>query len=315
MKKALAGPAKRTAKKLPERRAMIAAVRRRALILRGRLEKWTRRADREANRVLIGAWPRIERAGRKAAARGARWGRWAGRRLRPVAVLALRWMSWLERRLLRARDLAIRAATRASGVLTQQRTICVVIVACAACLAVSQFIDYRSVEIGQPGYAGLPAASPPTIDAKTAGEAHSYLLLPLAAVAAGVGVAAAVSGRRRLGRIVFALGAASLALVLLVDLPAGLDASSQSTRFAGATGVLEDGFYAEVAASAGLMLGGLLLSLKPHVRKRRARRRLRVRKPRLARTQGGRRRARTWRVRKRGGRPRTKPDDGLQRPA
>jgi hypothetical protein len=321
MKKALAGPAKRTAKKLPERRAMIAAVRRRALVARGRAEKLTRRVDREANRLMLAAWPRIERSARAVSGRAVRWARWAGRRLRPVAVLGLRVLSRLERRLLRVRDLAIRAATRASGALTPQRAVCAVIIALSACLAASQFIDYRSVEIGQPGYEGLPAATPPTMDARTAGDVHAYLLVPLAAVAAALALFAAVTGRRRLGRIVLALGAVSLGVVLLIDMPAGLDASTQSTRFAGATGVLQDGFYAELAASAGLMLGGLLLSLKPRARRRRAHSKRRInwrfrpRKPRLARTQGGRRGARTKRVRKRGGRPRTKPDDGLQRPA
>jgi len=290
MKKALAGPAKRTAKKLPERRAMIAAVRRRALVARGRLEKFSRRVDREANRVMVRGLPRVERLARAARRRGAGWARWVGRRLRPAAVLGLRTLSRLERRLLRARDLAIRGATRASRVLTPQRAICAAVIAAAACLVASQFVDYRAVEIGQPGYTGLSAATPPTVDARPAGDAHAYLLIPLGVAAAAIAVAAAATGRRRLGRVVFGLGTVALAVVLLIDMPAGLDASSHEARFAGATGVLQDGFYAELAASAGLMLTGLLLSLKPRVRRRpvRARRRInwrfRPRKPRLART-------------------------------
>ena len=59
-----------------------------------------------------------------------------------------------------------------------------VVLASAACLVVSQFVNYRSVEIGQPGYAGLTAAAPPTVAAKTAGEAHAYVLVPLALLAA-----------------------------------------------------------------------------------------------------------------------------------
>ena len=46
-------------------------------------------------------------------------------------------------------------------------------------------------------------------------------------------------------------------------MPAGLDLSGQASRFAGATAVLTDGFYAQLAAAAGMMLGGLLLLLAP----------------------------------------------------
>jgi hypothetical protein len=230
--------------------------------------------------------------------------RWA-RRLRPLGVLLFRLLAALERWLLRVRDLAVRAATRASAVLTPERAICLTILASAACLAVAQFVDYRTVEIGGAGYAGLPAASAPRVATEAAGAAHGYLLLPVALLAAALALVVLRNGRRRgLGRIVFALGLLSLAVILLVDLPAGLDAGAQTSRFAGAAAVLLDGFYAQIAASAGLMIGGLLLVYRP-----------RARKPSLARTQGGRRSARTLFVRKQGGRPRTPPDEGLQRPA
>jgi hypothetical protein len=302
MKKALAGPAKRTAKKKPERRAMIAAARRRVLIVRVRVRTLTRRVDRAANRAMVKGWPRLVRAAGRAKRTGTRWARRLDRRLRPLGVRLFRLLSFLEKRLLRGRDLAIRGVARASAVLTPERAICLTIVAAAACLLASQFVEFHAVELGQPGYEGLPAATPPTIDAETAGQAHAYLLVPVAVLAAALALAVLRNGRRRgLGRIVFLLGLLSLAVVLLVDLPAGLDASAQEASFAGATAVLYDGFYAQIAAAVGLMLGGLLLS--------------RARKPRLARTQGGRRSARTLFVRKQGGRPRTKPDDGLQRPA
>ena len=61
-----------------------------------------------------------------------------------------------------------------------------------------------AVEIGQPGYAGLPdVAEPPTVDVRTAGEAHAYLLVPLGPLAALLGLprcaasAAAGAGRGR----------------------------------------------------------------------------------------------------------------------
>jgi hypothetical protein len=303
---------------------MIAAARRRAMVARVRAEAftrgadrrlnsllvqaprvgaWTRAADRRLNRALVGAWPRLATAGRRLRALVAPRARWVGRRLRPVGVFLLRRLAWLERRLLRAAAWARRGATKASAVLTPQRAIYLTILAAAGCLIAAQFVEYRAVEIGQPEYAGLPAAEAPTVGAETAGEAHAYLLVPVGLLAAALALAALRNERRRgLGRIVFALGLLSLALVLLVDLPAGLDAGAEATRFSGTKAVLYDGFYAQIAAAAGLMLGGALLS--------------RARKPSLARTQGGRRSARTWSVRKQGGHPRTEdPDEGLQRSA
>jgi hypothetical protein len=304
MKKALAGPAKRPAKKKPERRAMIAATRRRLRALAQ--VSWTRargataRLDRGANRLMVRVWPPASRLARRVAAVAKRWARWVGRRLRPVGVLLLRAFSVLERRLLRARDLAIRIATRASAVLTPERAICGVIFAAGACLIVSQFVDYSAVEVGQPGYAGLPAASPPLIDGEAAGAAHAYLLVPVGAIAAALALLAVWTGRNRLGRVVFALGLVSLAVVLLVDRPAGLDAGAQTSRFSGATAVLQSGFYAELAAASGLMLGGLLLILSPRLAARYHARPCRTRTSLFARAASALRRRRRRRASSRG---------------
>jgi hypothetical protein len=264
---------------------MIAAVRRRAMVARVRAEAftrsadrrlnsvlvaapraatWTRAADRRLDGVLIGVWPRLAAAGKRVRQVVAPPVRRLGNRLRPLGVFLLRRLAWLERVLLRAQARAVRMATSASAVLTPQRAICLTILACAALLIVTQFVAYRAVEIGQPGYAGLPVAEAPTVGDETAGQAHAYLLVPLAVLAGALALAALRKERRRgLGRIVFALGALALAIALLVDLPAGLDASAESARFSGAEAVLYDGFYAEVAAAAGLMLGGALLVLAP----------------------------------------------------
>jgi len=232
-----------------------------SLLVQGpRVAARTHEADLRLNRLLERAWPPLARIGRRSRSLAGR----LGRRLRPAAVFLLRRLAWLERRLLRVKTRAAQVATRVSGVLTPQRAICLAILASAAALIVSQFVDYRAVEIGQPGYAGLPAAEAPTIGVETAGEAHAYLLVPLALLAGALALAALRNERRRgLGRVVFALGAVALAVALLVDLPAGLDASAESARFSGAEAVLYDGFYAEIAAAAGLMLGGALLVLAP----------------------------------------------------
>jgi hypothetical protein len=169
-----------------------------------------------------------------------------------------------ERWVRRALGLARRTATRASAVLTPQRTLGLLAIAAGVCLVASQFLDYRGVEIGQPGYAGLlEAARPPTVDVETAGAAHAYVLVPLGALAALLGAFAVSRDRRRLGLAIAALGLFAIALILLVDLPNGLDAGTQTSRFAGATAVLEDGFYAELAAAAGLVVAGLLYYARP----------------------------------------------------
>jgi hypothetical protein len=249
---------------------------------------------------MVRAWPPISRRARRVTAIAKRWTRWVGRRLRPVGVLLLRAFSLLERRLLWARGLAIRAATRASAVFTPERAICAVCVASGALLIASQFIDYTAVEVGQPGYAGLPAASPPLIDGEAAGAAHGFLLVPVGAIAIALALFAVWTGRHRLGRIVFFLGLLSLAVVLFVDRPAGLDAGAQTSRFSGATAVLQGGFYAELAAAAGLMLGGLLLIFAPRAAARYHARPCRTRINLFARAASGLRRRRRRRVSSRG---------------
>jgi len=274
---------------------MIAAARRRTAAaraaagrrLRGAVPA-TRRLDRAVDRQLQRAWPLLARGSR--AARSA--SRSAARRLRPLAALLFRLLALVERLLLRAAAISRRAATAASAVITPQRAICLTIFGAAACLIAAQFVEYRAVELGQQGYAGLPAAEAPTTGGETAGAASAYLLVPVGLLAAALAGWAALDERRRgLGRVVFALGLLSLATILIVDLPAGLDVGSAAARFSGAEAVLYDAFYAQIAAAGGLILGGLLLSGKAsRIRRRHG---YRPRKPSLARTQGGRRSART----------------------
>lgn len=265
MKKALSGPAKRTAKtkRLPERRAMIAAARRRAAAALALAETHTRRLDRAAARRFDRLRPVATRLATRARDGAARLWRASKRRARPVAVLALRGFGRCERVLRRASAAVVRWATRASAVFTPRRAICVTVLVSATCLAIAQFIAFSSVEVGQPGYSGLPAAAPPTVGGETAGQASAYLLVAVAALAAVAGILALRPGRRGLARAVVALGLVAAIVILAVDLPAGLDAGNQTSRFAGATAVLEPAFYAQLAAAAGLVLGGLLYTARP----------------------------------------------------
>ncbi len=247
---------------------MIAAPRRRIGPIFAKLARkparWSRSVDRVANRGLERAHPALTRAGRWSRRQSKRAAAWAGPRARPPAARLFRGIALGERWLRLACAAAARGATRASGALTPQRAIGAVIVAAGVCLAASQFLDYRAVEIGQPGYAGLAdIARPPTVDVRTAGDAHAYLLVPLGLLAIVLGALAAGRDRRRLGLSVAGLGLLAIAAILLVDLPSGLDEGAQTSRFAGATAVLEDGFYAELAAATGLVLAGLLYYARP----------------------------------------------------
>jgi hypothetical protein len=242
---------------------MIAAARRRIGAVLSSAAKRTRQVDRALARRIEKTRPVLVRWLRRARMRAGHGARFLAKHLRPVAVLALRVFSRGERFLRRLTAVSMRAATRASATVTPARAIASVILASALCLGISQFVTYSSVEIGQSAYAGLSAAAPPTVGEETAGEAHAYLLVPLALLAALAALVAMRTERRGLGRIVLVLGLLCIAVILLIDLPAGLDVGAQSSRFAGATAVLESGFYAELAAAGGLVMGGLLYYARP----------------------------------------------------
>jgi hypothetical protein len=214
----------------------------------------SRRIDRAANRGLERAHPLL------LAASVLLW-----RLLRPVLALLFRALAVAEAGLRRAGAAAARGASAGSRVLTPRRALGLTIAATGAAVIASQFLDYHGVQIGQPGYAGLPqvVAPPPTVDLQRAGEAHSWLLVPLGAIGVACGLAAMTrrGGRAALGATV--AGAVSLAIVLLVDLPHGLDAGAQTSRFAGASAVLEQGFYAELASAGAMLVSGLLYIARP----------------------------------------------------
>jgi hypothetical protein len=225
-----------------------------------RVMRFNRRIDRVANRALERMHPLLLTAGT-----------WAWTVLRPL----LRWLflglALVEAALRTLGRGAARAATFGAQVLTPRRAIGLVLVAAGALLIVSQFLDYHGVQIGTDTAAfatppGVEVAPPPTVDVQTAGHAHSYVLVPVGALVVLLGLVMIVRGGR-LGRLAalgaIACGAASLAVILLIDLPHGTDVGAQSSRFAGASAVLEKGFGAELAAAGGVVLCGVLYYARP----------------------------------------------------
>ena len=131
----------------------------------GSYRRWTRQVDRAGNRLLERAHPPLRRAGHVARplvapvlAFLALWGRRAvALALQGAGSARPRWRGPPARG-------AVRGATWLSAVLTPRRAAAATIVAAAGALVVSQFLDYRGVEIGGPAYAGLPdVAQPPAV--------------------------------------------------------------------------------------------------------------------------------------------------------
>ena len=230
---------------------MIAADRRRA---GASIWAFSRKVDRAANRAIERADPLL------ATAASLLW-----RALRPLLVVIFRALAIIETGLRRAGGSAARAATAASRVVTPRRALGLTIAATGVAVVASQFLDYHGVQIGQPGYAGLPqvVAAPPTVDLQRAGAAHSWLLVPLGAIGVLCGLATTSRRGARAAFVAALAGAVSLAIVLLVDLPNGLDAGAQTSRFAGASAVLEQGFYAELASAGAMLMAGLLYIARP----------------------------------------------------
>src|SRR3954468_601253 len=129
--------------------------------------------------------------------------------------------SWLARR---ARAGAAATADAAQRHVTPRSTVAFVGVAAAVGLGVSQFFDYHGVAVDAPDYAGTIGgiAPVPIVDRQTAGSAHLWVLLPVAAAAALLMVAA-YRGRTRLAGGVALCGLVGLAVAIAIDLPQGLE--------------------------------------------------------------------------------------------
>jgi hypothetical protein len=177
-------------------------------------------------------------------------------------------------------------------------TLAVVAAVAAVALGVSQFFDYQAVVAGEPDYSGEvgTVAPPPVTHEEAAGDAHLYLLLPVAAGALAL-IWLTYRGNWRLGRWIAALGLLGIVVSLAIDLPQGLDAGTDSVAFSGSDAELIEGFWAQLFASAALVLCGLALGGEvrrragredaPEPSEPRSRRALWKRRPRTAADGGG----------------------------
>jgi hypothetical protein len=139
-------------------------------------------------------------------------------------------------------------------------TVAFVAAAAAVALGVSQFSDYSGVEVSASLYAGEvgTTAPVPLTAQERAGDAHLWLLLPLAVVAL-VLIVQTYRGNWRLGRIVGSLGLFAVVVTLAIDLPQGLDAGRAGISFSDTRAVVIEGFWAQLSAAVALLFCGPLL--------------------------------------------------------
>jgi hypothetical protein len=165
---------------------------------------------------------------------------------------------------------------------TPLRTAAAVGAGAAIALGASQFLDYHGVAVDAPGYEGsIGAIAPaPITDRETTGDAHIWILLPIAVLAlvlVGGAYVGARRGRTGLAGGVAACGLIGIAVALAIDLPQGLDTGRVSLAFTGTDARLLEGFWAEISASAVLILSGGLLALYSRGVRRELRRQRRAR--------------------------------------
>ncbi|MQA74909.1 MAG: hypothetical protein GEU88_11310 [Solirubrobacterales bacterium] len=143
---------------------------------------------------------------------------------------------------------------------TPARAVGVVALVALASLAASQWLDYRAISIGTDAYAGgIGVVAPaPEVDRVRAGDAHSWVMLPIALGGLAC-LALALWRRPALARLLALLGAAVIAIAVLVDAPRGLDEGATAVAYQGAEAHLLQGFWLQIAAGSVLIVCGLLL--------------------------------------------------------
>jgi hypothetical protein len=184
-------------------------------------------------------------------------------RLPVVLVLALleaatAAVGWIRPRL---RSLASGFGSLVVRYVTPVNTVAFVCLVAAVSLGVSQFMDYRGVAVGADLYEGEvgTVAPAPLRDVETAGSAHLFALLPVAAAVVVLTLMAA-RGRWGLGRIIGGLGLLAMLVTLAIDLPTGLEGGTSGGAYASSDVELLDGFWIQLFTAAVIALCGFLLA-------------------------------------------------------
>ncbi len=166
--------------------------------------------------------------------------------------------------------LAGRLVARTARIVTPLRAAAAVAVVAAIALGASQFADYRTVHIGTPHYQAVEGVAPaPAVASRDPRSAHGAWLIVIAGASLVV-VAASALRRPRLARLLVPLGLGAVAVVVLNDHDAGLQAGRAGIAYEGATPVLLDGYWAELAAAAVVAACGPLLLLNARRREMRS---------------------------------------------
>ena len=149
-----------------------------------------------------------------------------------------------------------------SRIVTPTRGLLLAALGCALLLALSQFVDYRGISIGADAYdPGISAVAPaPEVEREELGTAHSYVMIPIALLAALALIFAVRSGRWQLTRLAVLLGIVAILVAIVIDRPAGLDEGSLNRDFTGVEAKLLGGFWMQIFAGAGLAATSFLLA-------------------------------------------------------
>jgi hypothetical protein len=144
---------------------------------------------------------------------------------------------------------------------TAARVCAALAIAAAAAIAASQFVDYRGIAIGADQYQGDAGevAPVPQLNRELTGDAHAYLMLPLALLAI-ILASLALRGRPRLALLVSLIGLAGIVVTLAVDLPQALDTGRIGEAYEGTEARLLTGFWIQLIGSAVLLAAGLALA-------------------------------------------------------
>ena len=145
---------------------------------------------------------------------------------------------------------------------TPARGLAVVALAATITLGVSQFGNYRAVEVGKPAYVEVEdVAQAPQVDKAMPRSAHGVWVFVIAVASLFVTVFA-VWRNYRLARLLLFGGLAVVAISLFIDRPDGLRLGTAGEAYAGAQAILLGPFWVQLFSGATLAIVGPLLALQ-----------------------------------------------------